>query len=95
MDHNVEQHHAFLLGLGAWTQYTSNCTKKESSEKLDAAKFAKIIDGFAPVLVAHLTEEIQTLLALDKYDMDVLKKAWGAFDKYMLSDSDTVSSLFY
>jgi len=69
MDHNVEQHHALLPGLEAWTQYTSNFMKKESSEKFDAAKFTKLIGGFAPVFAAHLTEEIQNLLAFDKCDM--------------------------
>jgi len=95
MDHNVEQHHAFLPDLEAWTQYINNCMKRGGSEKFDVAKFIKLIDGFALVLVVHLTEEIQTLLALDKYGMVGVKKAWLAFDKYMISDSDTVISLLY
>ena len=94
MDQNVEQHHAFLPGMDAWTQYTSDCMKKEGGQKFDATHFTKLIDAFAPKLVVHLAEEIQTLLALDKYDIAAVKKAWLKFDKHMQGTADVVSFNF-
>jgi hypothetical protein len=90
MDRNVEQHHAFLPGIEAWTQNISACMKKEESQKFNAAHFKRLMDGFAPQLVQHLAEEIPTLLALDKYDIEGVKKAWHMFDKHAQSEADTV-----
>lgn len=90
MNRNVEQHHAFLPGMEAWSQYTSDCMEKEGPSKFDAAHFTKLIDGFAPQLVAHLAEEIPTLLAIDKYAIVGVKKAFQSFDKHMLAKSDVV-----
>ena len=41
----------------------------------------KIIDYFGPLLTQHLTEEIATLLALEKFSDPVLKKAFMNFDE--------------
>jgi hypothetical protein len=90
MNRNVEQHHGFLPGLEAWSQYSSDCMKKEGPSKFDATQFTKLIGSFAPQLVAHLAEEIPTLLALDKYDIAAVKKAFQNFDKHMMSKSDVV-----
>jgi hypothetical protein len=96
MEKNIEQHHAFLPGLEAWTKYISECRKNEGSE-FDAARFTKLIDGFAPQLTTHLAEEIPTLLALDKYNIAEVKRAWGLFDKAMLNKADVVcfNQLFF
>lgn len=96
MEKNIEQHHAFLPGLEAWTKYISECRKNEGSD-FDAARFTKLIDGFAPQLTAHLAEEIPTLLALDKYNIAEVKRAWGLFDKAMLNKADVVcfNQLFF
>lgn len=93
MDQNVEQHHAFLPGMDAWTQYASDCMT-DGSQRFDAVHFKKLIDGFAPQLVSHLTEEIQTLLALDKYDIAEVKKAWHNFDKHIQGEGNIVCCFF-
>lgn len=90
MDRNIEQHHAFLPDLEAWIRYTSECMKKEGSLRFDAAHFTKLIDRFAPQLVVHLTEEISTLLALDKYDIAGVKMAWQHFEKHVQGGADVV-----
>jgi hypothetical protein len=91
MDQNVEQHHAFLPGMESWTQYASDCMKKEATEKFDAVHFTKLIDEFSPKLVVYLAEEIQTLLALDKYDIAAVKAAWLKFTKHIQRIADVVS----
>jgi len=92
MEKNIEQHHAFYPGMEAWAKYTTECMKKESSQKFNAAQFKKLIDGFAPQLVKHLGEEIPTLLALDKYDIAAVKKAFQNFDKKIQASADVVST---
>jgi hypothetical protein len=91
MDRNVEQHQAFHAGMEAWAQYAKECMKKESSQKFDATHFKKLIDGFAPQLVKRLCEEIPTLLALDKYDIAGVKKAFQDWDKHIQAEADVVS----
>jgi hypothetical protein len=88
MERNVEQHHAFLSGMEAWAKYTSECM--QGSENFDAIRFRNLIDQFAPQLAIHLSEEIQTLLALDKYDIAGVKRAWHRFDKHMQKKADVV-----
>jgi hypothetical protein len=89
MEVNIEQHHAFHVPLEIWKQYAEAC--KNGSEKFDAAKFRSLIDAFAPILTTHLTDEIPTLLALDKYEnkKDIVK-AWGAFDVWVRKRADLV-----
>jgi len=96
MEKNIKQHHEFLPGLEAWIKYISECRKNEGSD-FDAARFTQLIDGFAPQLTAHLAEEIPTLLALDKYNIAEVKRAWGLFDKAMRNKADVVcfNQLFF
>lgn len=90
MDQNVDQHQIFLPAIKAWKNYIAECMKKEGPQKFDSTHFIKLIDRFAPQLVAHLTEEISTLLPLDKYDIAGVKRVWSSFDKYMQSKADVV-----
>lgn len=90
MDRNIEQHHAFESGMETWVQYTSECMKRDGMENFDATQFRKLINGFAPQLVEHLSEEILTLLALDKYEISGVVQAWDKFDKHMQEGADTV-----
>ncbi len=41
---------------------------KAGKETYDGAKLRALIDSFMPVLREHLSDEIDTLLALDKYE---------------------------
>jgi hemerythrin-like domain-containing protein len=81
MEKNVEQHHAFMSGL----EELEKCVKSMKVEEYDGEKLRGIIDQFGGKLTAHLSEEIDTLLELEKYDGvgTKLVKAFTEFDKVM------------
>jgi hemerythrin superfamily protein len=68
MNRNVQQHHEFEPGLNAYQKYINEVLK--GKEKYSWAKFKEIIDSFMPVVREHLSEEIDTLIGLEKYDRD-------------------------
>jgi hypothetical protein len=65
--------------------------KKDGSEKFDVTRFKALIDGFASQLVSHLADEIPTLLALDKYDIAAVRKAFQRWDKHVQAEADVWS----
>lgn len=65
MGASVEQHHAFHVGLEGFNAYLD--AVKEGKEKYDGAKLRDMLDGFVPVLTAHLTDEIDTLMTLERF----------------------------
>ena len=72
MEGNMQQHQAFLPALHDFAQYAQNTSAGSySSDTLKG-----LVDGFAPPLLAHLREEIDTLLGLDGYDSAELMKVW-------------------
>jgi len=77
MDTNLAQHQAFEEGLKKFGEYVYGCKVAE----WDRATFKGLLDGFTKDLVTHLREEIPTLLALDKYGGEKLKKAWTDMEK--------------
>lgn len=83
MKRNIEQHQAFVPGMHAFLAYVKECKKHESSPKFEASRFVQLIDAFGSVLARHLQEEIETLLALDKYDIKAIKVAYINFDLQM------------
>ena len=80
MERNVEQHQAFNAGAEKFKDYTYSATPAN----YDGEKLKSIIDDFGPALTAHLSDEIQTLLSLDKYGGEKLEKAWHELDKKAL-----------
>jgi hypothetical protein len=72
MDGNVAQHHAFEAGLKEFGDYVYGV----KAEEWDKKKYRGVVDSFMPALIKHLTEEISTLLALDKYGAEKLKAAF-------------------
>jgi hypothetical protein len=80
MEANIDQHHAFEEGLKKFGEYVYS-TKPETWER---ETFKGIIDSFTPALNNHLREEIPTLLALDKYGPEKLKKAWDDLEAKIL-----------
>ncbi|KAH6616204.1 hypothetical protein B0J18DRAFT_373326 [Chaetomium sp. MPI-SDFR-AT-0129] len=74
MDTNKDQHEAFHDGFEALQVYCKAVLA--GTEKYDGAKLVGLVDGFAPVLVQHLNDEIPTILSLRKYGdkMDGLMK---------------------
>jgi hemerythrin-like domain-containing protein len=69
MDGNVREHEAFHGGLMALEEYLTQV--KEGNKVLDGQELKNILDGFFPTLHKHLEAEIDTLLALEKYDTKV------------------------
>jgi len=76
MEKNIEQHRAFDTGLTVFEGYIYKLTP----EKYDAVELKRLLDGFAKVLVVHLSDEIQTLLALQKYGGEKLAPIFENFN---------------
>ncbi|EHK20680.1 uncharacterized protein TRIVIDRAFT_192611 [Trichoderma virens Gv29-8] len=79
MERNVAQHHAFESGLVKFETWLND----SKPENYHGKELRALIDSFGKILIQHLTEEIQTLLALGQYDGQALKEAWTVFDLEM------------
>jgi hypothetical protein len=77
MEINVKQHLDFHDGLKKFGEYVYDTT----AETYDVKTFKEILDSFTPALMQHLTDEIQTLLSLEKYGGDKLMETWKALEK--------------
>ena len=75
MEKNVDQHKLFGPGLKAYDAYIP--AVREGKEKFDGAKVRTIIDSFGHVLTQHLTEEIGTLLELEKFADKIDWDTWN------------------
>ncbi|KAH7101330.1 hypothetical protein BKA62DRAFT_703446 [Auriculariales sp. MPI-PUGE-AT-0066] len=64
MQANVNQHEVFQKPLGEFNTYFVEVRK--SPETLDASRVKELIDAFASALIAHLGDEIPTLLELGR-----------------------------
>src|SRR5690242_14945767 len=85
MEVNVDQHKLFDEGITKFENYLLRCQGKfektynkesaamQSKEEFSADKLQALIDSFADVLTTHLSEEIDTLLALEEYDIDIMQ----------------------
>ena len=72
---------SFKAGLDEFKQYLDSLSGKEST--FNAAHLNKIIDSFAPALCAHLSSEIEDLLALSKYGTKLpIDDLWGKEGKH-------------
>jgi hypothetical protein len=69
METNIAQHHAFEKGIKKFREYIDNVTP----EIYDGKEMKRFLNEFGPILSQHLTDEIATLLGLDKYGGDKLK----------------------
>ncbi|WZH42144.1 Hemerythrin domain-containing protein [Fusarium acuminatum] len=74
MNANVDEHSQFDVGLKIYFNYLDKVKKEE--EVLDGTKLRSIIDAFLPTLRTHLVNEIDTLLALEKYEDKVDWEEW-------------------
>jgi hypothetical protein len=92
MEKNIEQHRAFDAGLTVFKEHIYRLTPKN----YDGVKLKRLIEGFATVLVIHLKDEIQALLALEKYGGEKLVPVFDNFNKShggVLSDPSLVVNL--
>jgi hemerythrin-like domain-containing protein len=89
MDTNIAQHHAFDEGLKRFGEYVYGV----KAQDWDKETFKGILESFTPALTKHLRDEIPTLLALDKYGGEKLKKAWDDMEKKIVNGTiDAVRS---
>lgn len=79
MENNIAQHDAFTPGLKAYRAYVHDTSAGDYS----GTKLRAIIDDFGPILTQHLAEEIDTLLALDKYGGKQVLKLWHDFEDHL------------
>lgn len=81
MEKNIEQHRAFDTGLTIFEEHIYKLTP----ESYDGAELKRLLEGFAKVLVVHLSDEIQTLLALQKYGGEKLAPIFENFNKNVMN----------
>ena len=72
---NVEQHEAFMPGLKALEKYVKEL--EEGKDTYDGERIRRLVADFMPSFVSHLSDEIPTIEALDKY---ADKIDWKEFD---------------
>lgn len=77
MEKNVTQHEAFGPGLKAYHAYVYETSPSDFSGK----KLREIIDSFGEIITTHLSEEIDTLLSLDKYGGKEILKLYQDFER--------------
>ncbi|KAJ6507973.1 hypothetical protein C8R47DRAFT_1100174 [Mycena vitilis] len=94
MDHNVEQHHAFMDGLNDLEEYFKQV--HAGTAAYSGATVIEKINEFADALVLHLTEEIATLdssrlrAAMTKKDLEDME---ATIMKIILRDISLVTTL--
>ncbi|EON97414.1 putative hemerythrin hhe cation binding domain-containing protein [Phaeoacremonium minimum UCRPA7] len=83
MEANVAQHKAFHDGVGTYQAYLADVGA--GKEKYDGQRLKAIIDSFMPVLRQHLSDEIDSLMALEKYEEKTQWDKWfkGVMDKVL------------
>lgn len=74
MEGNVTEHAAFHDGVETFRAYLEAVVA--GREAFDAGTVRGLVDGFMPTLRTHLAGEIQTLLALERYED---RADWGAW----------------
>jgi hemerythrin-like domain-containing protein len=76
LDVASEQHKTFHDGLH--TLWDMVKTSQENPDQWRWDEWKKVLDSFMPALEVHLTEEVDLMLSLEKYEEAGLKTAWEA-----------------
>ena len=66
MQGNVEEHHSFEKGVEEYDAYLKSVL--DGTEEYQGARLKAIIDSFMPALQSHLSNEIDSLKTLEKYE---------------------------
>lgn len=81
---NVAEHRAFHRGLDELSKYAKTTQPSEyKSEDL-----VKILNTFTTPLATHLTNEIDSLLAMQKYDSNIATKIFAEGVKHSMEGAD-------
>jgi hemerythrin-like domain-containing protein len=89
MDANIDQHRAFEDGLTDMAEFIG--AVRDGRRKYDGAALQKCIDRFAPVLTAHLHDEIKTIMRLEKCDGEKIKAQFAKCAQEGAKNVDPVS----
>ncbi|KAI1412111.1 hemerythrin HHE cation binding domain-containing protein [Hypoxylon sp. FL1857] len=65
MKENTKQHDAFQTGLALFASYVRQCLAHE--KKFNGEEMVRAFHRFAPILWQHLSDEIPTLIGLERY----------------------------
>lgn len=79
MEHNVDQHHAFLGGFEALGSYAKACAAGD--QKYDGRKVVEMIDGFGSELSQHLADEIPTIEGLRRFGEEKMAGLTAVLDR--------------
>jgi hypothetical protein len=74
LDIASEQHKTFHDGLHALWDVAKACQIEPDQWRWEKVK--DLLDSFMPALELHLTEEVDLMLSLDKYEEAGLRRAW-------------------
>lgn len=74
MDGNVEEHGAFHEGVERYVAYLDAVSS--GADKYDGERLVGLVDSFGAVLRRHLSNEIDTLVAMARYDDRCDWEAW-------------------
>ncbi|KAF2832497.1 hypothetical protein CC86DRAFT_462780, partial [Ophiobolus disseminans] len=86
MESNIVQHHAFEEGLNETMRWCEDV--RAGNKDFDAKVLVELIDSFAPILVQHLHNEIDTLVKLDACDGKKIKKAMAETAQAAIKTAD-------
>ena len=71
MEANIDQHRAFAEGIDAFGKHCDALVA--GTETFTGKRVVQLIDSFGPTLSQHLTEEIDTLLGLERFGDEKMK----------------------
>lgn len=92
MDGDIQGHAAFHGGLRNFKEYIEGMLKKDG-EGYDGGKVKELVESFAEPIMKHFREEVPSLLALKKWDLDgsKVKQCFRDLEKVAMKESDKVS----
>ncbi|ETN43574.1 uncharacterized protein HMPREF1541_02733 [Cyphellophora europaea CBS 101466] len=92
MERNVEQHRAFTPGFDRFYEYSRTCLPRD----YDGGQLKSLIEGFAEPLTRHLSNEVETLRALDVYDGERIRQAYKRLEKILMAtDNRRIAPLVF
>lgn len=85
MSVSKSEHEAFHNGISLLNQHSVDCRNVPSQFSWPTMK--SIIDGFGQPFQKHLSEEIDVLLSLQRFDSKAVRKCWDKAESAAKSDS--------
>ncbi|PKS08482.1 hypothetical protein jhhlp_004865 [Lomentospora prolificans] len=89
MDTNVQQHDKFHAKLDDFSDYIKRCIA--GTAKFDRNEILRRLNSFSHDLVAHLNDEIPTMLGLSKYGVERMQPIMEIIDKEVQANMGTMT----